>query len=582
MPSLSLPRFFRYSRALIRDWYLLLREFWGPLLALLTTSLIVASLFVLFYPANTPTGRLAFDEALYLVVTLTVIEGAYPPPSQNHWLIIFYFIMPFIGILIAGTGLVNFFTLLFNRQARGQTWKVVLAGTLSRHIVVCGGGRVGSQVVRNLLQSGVDIVVIEQNAAQMTADNFNNQNAILLEGDVRDYEMLKQAGIQRAEAVIVCTDNDLANLECAIHCRELNADIRIILRMFDADLAQKVKGMFGIEAAMSSSAVAAPIFAGEALDLDMQQSFYVEDELMSIARLTIQPESSLEGMSIGTIEQEMNASIVMHINEGVRDLHPAPEKRLQSGTTILALASLPTLTQLGNRNSPTPNVNTSPAYVVVCGGGRVGNQTVRNLLESGTHVVVIEQDGTRETVHAMRQKNVTVLEGDIRDYELLKQTGIERATAVIVCTDDDMANLECAIHCRELNENIRIVLRMFDADLARKVKDSFQIQAAFSSSTLSAPVFAGTALELEVQHRFYLDNELVSLVRIEVRKASRLDGMKVGDVEAQLDASLLLYVHNGIKTLHPADEVLLLGGCTILVLANIPTLTTLGHWNRTR
>ena len=105
MQRSPLARFLRYTRALFRDSFLLLREFGGALAALIVVSLAVATIFYFFYPADTPTGRLEFDEALFLVVTLTVIDGSYPIPDQNHWLIIFYFLMPFVGILLAGQGL---------------------------------------------------------------------------------------------------------------------------------------------------------------------------------------------------------------------------------------------------------------------------------------------------------------------------------------------------------------------------------------------------------------------------------------------------------------------------------------------
>ena len=577
MQRSPLARIFRYTRALFRDSFLLLREFWGSLFSLLVVSLAVATIFYFYYPANTTTGRLAFDEALFLVVTLTVIDGSYPIPDVNHWLIIFYFLMPFVGIFLAGQGLVNFLTLLFNRQARGQAWKVALAGTLSHHVVVCGGGRVGMNVAFQLVAAQSEVVLIEQKVSQEAIERLAKQNVLVLEGDIRDYELLKQAGIERADAVVVSTDDDLANLESAIHCRELNPTIRIILRMFDADLARKVKDTFEIQVAYSSSALAAPVFAGVALDMNVQQSFYVGDSVMSVARLKVKAGSRLDGLTVGMVEEIFDLSLIMVITEGKKDLHPATDTRLQGGVTVLALAELPILYKLAGWIRPQQE-----EPIVVCGGGRVGSNVALTLVEAGSDVVVIEQDTSQSTAQRLVKRGIPVLQGDVRDYDLLKQAGIETATSVVVCTDNDLANLESAIHCRELNPSARIILRMYDASLARKVKDKFQIQGAYSSSAISAPVFAGAALDVEVQQSFTIGDEVISIARLEIRPGARLNGMTVGAVEESFDVSIIMTIQNGAKDFHPAPNVALNAGMMILALGELSTLQRLGGWVRPR
>ena len=66
----------------------------------------------------------------------------------------------------------------------------------------------------------------------------------------------------------------------------------------------------------------------------------------------------------------------------------------------------------------------------------------------------------------------------------------ERARAIIVATNDDMANLEVAMDARRLNKNVRVLLRLFDQQIAQKIAGALAIDGAFSASALAAPIIA--------------------------------------------------------------------------------------------
>ncbi len=70
-------------------------------------------------------------------------------------------------------------------------------------------------------------------------------------------------------------------------------------------------------------------------------------------------------------------------------------------------------------------------------------------------------------------------------------------TRSLPATDDQLANLEIALDAREINPGIKVVMRMFDVEFARKVEKGFGIHTAFSCSALTAPIFAAAAMRLE-------------------------------------------------------------------------------------
>ncbi len=344
----------RMLRATRRDWYVLVREFWWPLTMYGLTVTGVAVLFHFAYThPNSPDG-LAFDAALYAVLQMTLLGPELPiPEGSGHWLIIFYFMMPVIAIILGGQGLANFLSLLFNRRERGAAWVQAVASTYSNHVIVCGLGHVGSRVIENLLKSRTEVIGIEKNLAmQPLVSRVTSLGVPVIEGDIRSLEVLEVAGVKKAKAVVMCSNDDMANIEAAIHCRKVNPQIRLVVRMFDADLARTMKETLGIEEAFSASALAAPIFAGAALDVDVDHTFALGDEVMSVGRIVVNANCPLAAATVGQLESEFECSVIVHERNGERDMHPHDNIHLQAGDTIAVLANLPTLNQLGKWNRP--------------------------------------------------------------------------------------------------------------------------------------------------------------------------------------------------------------------------------------
>jgi voltage-gated potassium channel len=99
---------------------------------------------------------------------------------------------------------------------------------LSDHYLICGFGRVGHQVASDLRQAGVPFVVIDDNPEVREA--FEEMGVLHIEGRPSDDEVLRQAGIERARAVIACIDSDAENIFATLTARELRPDIQIVAR----------------------------------------------------------------------------------------------------------------------------------------------------------------------------------------------------------------------------------------------------------------------------------------------------------------------------------------------------------------
>jgi voltage-gated potassium channel len=111
--------------------------------------------------------------------------------------------------------------------------------SLTGHHIVCGFGRVGRQVARDLRAARAEYVVIDARAdnrelAQGLGERF-------IEGDAADDAVLVRAGIARARSIVACADSDAENIFITLTARELRADIGIVARAAAEDSEKKLK-----------------------------------------------------------------------------------------------------------------------------------------------------------------------------------------------------------------------------------------------------------------------------------------------------------------------------------------------------
>jgi len=335
----------RHLRASLRDLLVLLREFQSTLLVFALLMLIGTVSFVLLYQ-NPDTGqRLDWDHALYGVFALVFFQLTLPLPD-NLWLEALYFVVPIVGLSVLANGVVRFGVMLFNKQARKEEWQVALASTYRNHVIVCGLGKVGYRVARQLLDFGEEVVAIERDANRPFVGILRQMEIPVIIGDARQREMLAQAGVQHASALVACTQDDLSNLDISLDARELNPNVKVVMRMFDAELAKKVERGFGIHTVFSVSALAAPAFAAAATRANVSYSFYMDNTLLNVSQVTIERGSPLVGKLLGQVERELDLTIVQYKGATKMDLHPDPNIVLEGDDHIAVFAELATLGKL--------------------------------------------------------------------------------------------------------------------------------------------------------------------------------------------------------------------------------------------
>jgi Trk K+ transport system NAD-binding subunit len=339
-------RISRTLRAVWRDTSALWSEFRMPIIALVLATFLGGWLYgELHFLARGE--RLAFNVLPYNMIQLMSFQGIpeEKPPAEPY-LIAFWYIMPAIGLYVVGRGAIDFGRLFFDRSGRRSAWEEAVASTYRNHIIVLGVGHVGLRVVRQLVAMGFEVVAIDMHIDGEKDDELSGLGVPGIVGDGRLPLTLDKAGLRFARALVVCTADDQANLEVTMRARDLNPDIRIVVRMWDSTFARQLNRFMGVEAVLSASDLAAPAFAGAAVGIEVTQTIKVHGVDYSMIRLQVELGSFMEGETVGDLQKKHKMDIVLHARGGEADVHPASSIRVEQGDTLVLFAQHSQITDI--------------------------------------------------------------------------------------------------------------------------------------------------------------------------------------------------------------------------------------------
>jgi Trk K+ transport system NAD-binding subunit len=201
------------------------------------------------------------------------------------------------------------------------------------HIIVAGLGRIGFRLVGDLIRHGEEVVAIEHRENGEFVQPARELATVIL-GNAKTEETLRKAGLAGAKAVVAATDDDLANLSIGLAVKRARPDCRVVLRVFDSLLAEKMRQGLSVESVLSVSGAAAPTFIGSVLCPDMLHGLVLNDCLVLLFHRTISAGSPLEGCSASRIAE--NESALLLKPAGSASFAPVPpDHTLHTGEEIL-------------------------------------------------------------------------------------------------------------------------------------------------------------------------------------------------------------------------------------------------------
>jgi voltage-gated potassium channel len=215
-----------------------------------------------------------------------------------------------------------------------------LLDSYADHYIICGFGRVGRQVARDLRAAGRAHVAIDHNPEHR--DRARELGVQYIENYAAEDEVLLRAGIERARAVIACVDSDAENIFIALTARGLRPDILIIARASAEDSETKLRRA-GADRVISPYKTSGSEMARIALHPHVSGALQVADYRMD------EIEVSAPCAGIGkTIEEVRGDAVIVALRraDGGLEAQPSPDAMIEEGDMVVAIGRPDSLDRL--------------------------------------------------------------------------------------------------------------------------------------------------------------------------------------------------------------------------------------------
>jgi len=213
---------------------------------------------------------------------------------------------------------------------------------LRDHFIICGYGRIGTQVVAEFEDHKVSYVVIDQ--TEEALERIRAEGRLHIEGDASKEEILKQAGIERARGLISAVDSDERAVYIVLAARAFNPNLYIVARAGRPDSIRRLE-LAGATRTISPYVMAGHRMADLAIRpamVDVLDSLHHAETGIGVEEMVVSPGTPAVGKTldeIGLFGPDTARVLALRRRDGTLHVNPNGSQRLEDGDLVIALGT---------------------------------------------------------------------------------------------------------------------------------------------------------------------------------------------------------------------------------------------------
>lgn len=307
-------------------------------------------------------------------------------------------------------------------------------------IIIIGCGKVGQALAEQLSEQGNNITIIDLSTDKLSAISTRS-DVMTVVGNGATHVTQQEAGIEHADLMIAVTGSDELNLLCCLIAKKAG-NCRTIARVRSPQYSSEapfLKDELGLAMVINPEYAAAQEIAHvlrfpSAMKIETFAKGRVE-----LLKFRLPENCPLVGLAVKQLSSKLNCDVL------VCTVERGDEAYIANGNTVFEEKDVISIVASPNKaNDFFRKINykmNSVKDVMIAGGGELGHYLTDILVKSGMEVKIIEKDPKRCEEMCMLWDDVTVINGDASDQNVLLEAGLEHTGGFVALTNLDEENI---------------------------------------------------------------------------------------------------------------------------------------------
>ena len=434
------------------------------------------------------------------------------------------------------------------------------------NIIIVGCGKVGRTLAEQLNEEDNNVTVVDLSPAKVNSAT-GRSDLMGVVGNGATHAVQKAAGIDTADLLIAVTGSDELNLLCCVTAKK--AGCQAIARIKNPDYfkeAPYLKAELGLAMVTNPEQAAAAEIARVLRFPSAKQLETCARGRVELLKFRLPPESRLVGLSVKDVVGKLHCDVLIcTVERGDEALIAGADLVFEQNDVISLVASPKSAGDFFRLIG----INTRAVKsVLIAGGGEITHYLSEMILRFGMSVKVIEQDPKKCQLLSRELPEVTVIEGDATEKDLLLEEGIATTDAFVALTNLDEENILLSLYAksRGTKKQVTKINRIdFDDVIRRLDLDSIVCPKNVTADAIVRYVRAmKRSIGSKVEALYNVIQDKVEASEFTVTEPSRITGVPLSQLkfkENVLVASLLrngtVLIPRGNDTIEPGDSVII-------------------------
>ena len=319
------------------------------------------------------------------------------------------------------------------------------------NIIICGAGRVGFTIAKQLSEQGHSITVIDQSSEDIQKIN-DSLDVKAIVGKATYPTILEKANASEADMIIAVTRNDEINMViCQIAFSIFNIPKKIARIRSQDYLNPKFTTVYNKENLPIDVIISPELEIAKSIQRKLEapgslDSVPFADNRIRLLEILINKNCNLINIKLNELTKKhpnLDANII-GIIRGVKFLIPKKNDDIKKNDKIYVIINSTQMSQTLEAFGHNEKISKK---ILIVGGGNIGFNLAKNLEESldSPRVKIVEKNKDRSEFLANELNNTIVINGDALDDEVLIEANLEEAETVLALTNDDEDNLMVSV-----------------------------------------------------------------------------------------------------------------------------------------